>query len=264
VASTSLVIDRRGRREGQSKGMNTVGGDLGQAEARAAAAEDRLRSQTIMRAEAEHRMKTLLAVIGGWASTLDDRWDQLSEGRRREAVGIIRRAADSLVQQAGRLLEDARAEMHMLDLEPVRLDLAAVLEVTTSAYDGISESHVVRAAPPVGPVAVEVDPAALQQVLGLLVENAVKYSPPGTSVVLSAYRVDDAVFLDVRDEGIGVTDEVDVFAPFQRGPVGDELPGVGLGLYIVRNLVEAMGGEVTARRNDGAGSTFTVRLPVAD
>jgi signal transduction histidine kinase len=82
-------------------------------------------------------------------------------------------------------------------------------------------------------------------------------------VVLSAWGGDAEVFLEVRDEGIGLPDDVDVFAPFQRGAVGDATPGVGLGLYIVRNLVEAMGGNVTARRNEGAGSTFTVRLPAS-
>ena len=236
---------------------------LADARSRAAAAEDRLRSQTLVRAEAEHRLKTLLAVIGGWASTLDDRWDQLTDERRREAVRIIRRASQDLADQAGRLLEDARAEMLMLEQEPVRLDLCAVLDVTSSTFDGLSEGHLVEHQTSGDRVPVDVDPAALQQVLGHLIENAVKYSTAGTKVVVRARAEGTNAVLEVCDEGTGVPGDVDIFGPFQRGAQLDHVPGVGLGLYIVRNLVLAMGGTVDARRNDGPGSTFTVRLPLS-
>jgi signal transduction histidine kinase len=236
---------------------------LAGAQARARAAEDRLRSQTLLRAEAEHRMKTSLAVVTGWATTLDERWEQLTEDRRRDCVRIIRRASEDLADQASSLLDDARAELRSLDAEPVRLDLDAVLAVTTEHLDGLSEGHVVEHVPAAAPVLVDVDPAALQQVLGHLVENAVKYSPPGSRVSVRARADGDRALLEVRDEGIGVPDDVDVFAPFRRGRDAEGRPGVGLGLYVVRNLCRSMGGEVTARRNDGAGSTFTVELPGA-
>jgi signal transduction histidine kinase len=239
---------------------------LAGAKARADAAEARLRSQTLVRAEAEHRLKTALAVIAGWASTLDDRWDQLSDARRREGVAIIRKASDDMAGQAKRLLEDARAEMLTLDQEPIRLDLCAVLDVTTVAFGGMSDRHVVEHLTSGGDVLVDVDPAALQQVLGHLVENAVKYSKEGTRVTLRAVPDLDSgtVVLEVRDEGKGIPDGVDLFAPFQRGEAESDVPGVGLGLYIVRNLVRAMGGDVLAHRNiDGPGSTFRVLLPAA-
>ena len=235
---------------------------LALAEARATAAEDRLRSQTMLLAEAEHRLKTALAVITGWATTLEDRWEQLDEARKREGLSIIRRASEGMAVQARRLLEDARAEMRMLDLAPVRLDLREVLDLNVATFEGLSQTHViVSATPPDHDVDVDVDPAALQQVLGHLLENAVKYSPPGTTVVVGARRDGDVVVIDVVDEGDGIPDDVDVFAPFQRGDVGST-DGVGLGLYIVRNLVRAMGGDVVAARNPvGRGSTFSVRLP---
>ena len=245
--------------------MTTADGALAGARARADAAEDRLRSQTLVRAEAEHRLKTSLAVISGWASTLDDRREQLSDIRRREGVAIIRKASEEMAGQAKRLLEDARAEMLNLDQEPIRLDLCAVLDVTTEAFRGISANHILEHASSGDDVVLVVDPAALQQVLGHLVENAVKYSPDGTRVTVRAVNdVDHAsVVLEVRDEGRGIPEGVDVFAAFQRGEAEDDVPGVGLGLYIVRNLVRAMAGEVTAARNaDGPGSTFRVRLPV--
>jgi signal transduction histidine kinase len=218
----------------------------------------------MLRAEAEHRLKTSLAVIAGWATTLDERWDQLTEARRREGVSIIRRAGEELADQAASLLQDARAELLTLDAAPARLDLAAVLEVTTKAFGGVSGDHLIENVSSLGPLLVDVDPAALQQVVGHLIENAVKYSADGSTVVVRAFA-DGAGFvvLEVSDEGVGIPEGIDIFAPFLRGSATDDRPGVGLGLYIVRNLVRAMGGDVTARRNEDRGSTFTVRLPGA-
>jgi NtrC-family two-component system sensor histidine kinase KinB len=232
-------------------------------EARAAAAEHRLRSQTMLLAEAEHRLKTALAVITGWASTLEDRWEQLDDDRKREGVSIIRKAAEGMADQARQLLSDARAEIRMLDLAPVRLDLREVLAVNVATFDGLSQGHVVsHVTRPDADVWVDVDPAALQQILGHLIENAVKYSPRGSTVHVAARRDAVDVVIDVVDEGPGVPDGIDVFAPFQRGDATTE--GSGLGLYIVRNLARAMGGEVSVARNPparGSGSTFSVRLP---
>jgi signal transduction histidine kinase len=102
-------------------------------------------------------------------------------------------------------------------------------------------------------------------VLGHLVDNAIKYSPAGTVILLRALSADDCIEVEVCDEGVGIPEGVDVFAPFQRGE--DETvaatSGVGLGLHIVQSLTQAMGGTVDARHNDHRGSTFTVRLPVA-
>ena len=237
-------------------------GDL-DAPARARAAEERLRSQTMLMAEAEHQLKTALAVISGWAATLEDRWDQLDDERRREGIGIIRRASDGMALQAKRLLEEARAEILSLDAEQAEIDLDAVLEVTTAAFGEVSDEHAVVRRPSSGPVMVVVDPAALQQVLGHLVENAVKYSPDGSQVCVGATIEGDDAVLEVIDEGRGVPIDVDIFEPFQRAVSPEDDSGVGLGLYIVRNLVRSMGGTVTATRNADAGSTFTVRLPRA-
>lgn len=234
---------------------------LALAEARASAAEERLRTQTMLLAEAEHRLKTALAVITGWASTLQDRWHQLDDKRKLEGLEIIRKAGDEMAEQARQLLSDARAEIRLLDLAPVELDLREVLEVNVAAFDGLSQSHVVSHVTDAdADVVVSVDPAALQQILGHLIENAVKYSPEPSTVTVGARRERDTVVIDICDEGIGVPDDIDVFAPFQRGETTTE--GAGLGLYIVRNLVRAMGGDVTVRNNAGGrGSTFSVRIP---
>jgi NtrC-family two-component system sensor histidine kinase KinB len=247
---------------GLAYGTWSVQHPLVDARARADAAEDRLRSQTMLLAEAEHRLKTALAVITGWATTLDERWDQLGDDRRREGVGIIRRASEGLAEEARRLLDDARDELLTMDAERVRLDLCAVLDVTTAAFGENPTRHAVVHETNGGSVPVQVDPGALQQILGHLIENAVKYSPPNSQVTVRARSDGDRAVLEVSDEGVGVPVGVDLFAPFQRGDDVLDAPGVGLGLYLVRNLVRAMDGDIVARR-DGGGSTFVVSLPLA-
>lgn len=229
---------------------------------RAERAEARLRHQTLRFAEAEHKLKTSLAIISGWAATLDDRWDLLSSEQRRDGVATIRRSADTLADQARHLLEDAKVELARLDLASMPLDVAEILQLTTRAYGPLSGAHRI-CCDVTGPVHVLADPAALQQVLGHLVDNAVKYSPDGGTVRLGACLVDDQwAEVSIADEGVGIPDGIDLFAPFtQGGSRTNGSSGVGLGLYIVHNLVEGMGGTVRAVRKRDSGSTFTVRLP---
>ena len=227
--------------------------------------DERRRAEALFRAQVEHRLKTSLQIIAGWAATLDDAWDRLSEDRRRDGVRVMRRESDDLTDQTFRLLQQTRAELLALDLHPQALDLGRILDSAARALDGCSDAHDVVHVTSGERVPVTVDPTALHEVLANLVENAVKYSPAGTTIALRALVDADhgAVVLEVVDQGIGIPDGIDLFAPFQRG-VGTHTPGTGLGLYIVRNLIEAMGGEITARRNgDGPGSTLSVRLPVA-
>lgn len=245
---------------GSREGRSMVGESKRQA---ARTAEDELRERTLFFAEVEHKVKTALSVVHGWAVTLDDRWDVLSPEARREGVAIVRRAADALMAQADGMLEEAKAELHSLELVPDAIDLTELLHQTAQGYRSPIHSMVVDA-----PEAIEVraDVAALEQVLAHLVENAVKYSPVGGQITLRARVSGGVVRLEVQDRGIGIAEDGTdrIFEPFQRGGVDSKAkPGAGLGLYIVRKLVEAMGGTVTARGKPGKGSTFVVRLPLA-
>src|SRR5205823_3992753 len=130
------------------------------------------------------------------------------------------------------------------------------------AFSNIANSHrVIAEVPP--ETTVLADPTALYQVLGLLLDNAVKYSPGGGTVTVRATRVAEDLEIAVIDEGMGLPEGIDVFAPFERGDAGvaRRTPGVGLGLHIARNLLDAMGGSISAQRNAGRGSTFNIRIP---
>ena len=226
-------------------------------------AEDELRERTLFFAEVEHKVKTALSVLQGWAVTLDERWEVMSVHARREGIAILRRASDNLMAQADGMLEEAKAQLHSLGLAADVVDLAEALHDT--AEGSRSPIHTIVIEVP-EPVRVRVDATALQQVLGHLVENAVKYSPAGGRITLRAGADAGVARLEVEDEGIGLPEDGadQIFEPFHRGGgAGGIRPGAGLGLYIVRKLVEAMGGTVSAHGRPGAGSTFEVRLPLA-
>jgi signal transduction histidine kinase len=230
------------------------------AEERALYAEERLRSRVLHVGQLEHRLKTALGVISGWAWSLESLWDRFTDEERREAVRTIRRRAEAAIGDAEQLLREVQAEVTSLDLEPVEVDLAEALRLSAHTYGGTSVRHAVRYEGP-DTVRVTVDPAALQQILGQLLENAIKYSPGGGDVTLAVDTTESDVVIEVRDEGAGLPEGIDIFAPFSRGPAERSQSGTGLGLYIVRSLVESMGGQIEARPNAAAGATFTITLP---
>ena len=223
-------------------------------------AEERLRARMLIVSQWEHKLKTAFAVISGWSHSLENSWELLTDEQRREGVAAIRKRADEVVAQAQALLHECHAEVAALEIRPVPLDLAEVLRTAAATFGGSSERHRCEY---VGQstVRTSIDPAALQQILGQLLENAVKYSPDGETIRLSARHTRRGVEMSVADEGVGIPDSVDIFAPFERGPSEHPVQGTGIGLYIVANLVSAMGGTINASRNPTGGSTFTIEFP---
>ena len=236
---------------------------LEHAEDRADVAEERLRAKTMLLGQFEHKLKTSFTLLTGWANALADDWDRFTDEQRREGMEVVRRRASEVVHQARGLLDETHAEISALDLHPVEMDLAQVLRMASQSYAGAARRHDFRYEGPER-LRATVDPAALQQVLGQLLENAIAYSPRGGAVTVRLRSVDDAaVEIQVVDDGIGVPDGVDIFAPFVRGQEAKAASdGSGIGLYIVANLVRSMGGRIDAHRNEGVGSTFSVVLPI--
>jgi two-component system sensor histidine kinase BaeS len=122
----------------------------------------------------------------------------------------------------------------------------------------------VLATPPTPPLRVLADSGRLEQVVGNLVANAVRHTPPGGLVVLSAAAAGDAVSIEVKDtgEGIAAEDLPHIWERFYRG-AGAPAGGAGLGLALVKELSEAMGGAVDVESTPDQGSVFVVRLPAA-
>lgn len=235
---------------------------LAAAELRADVAEQQLRSRAQFLAEAEHRLKSPLSVIAGWAGMLHEERERLTVADQVRGVAIIKEQSEFLFDEVAELLEEASAEGRARKLKLVDVDLAELVRKTAGDLAGSLPHHVVKANG-THVVNVVADVALVRQVISHLVDNAAKYSPDWSCIELSTESAGEWAVIDVRDEGVGLPPGMDVFAAFERGPdpLMGAARGVGLGLHIVRKLVLALGGEVAARSNDGPGSTFTVRLP---
>jgi signal transduction histidine kinase len=118
---------------------------------------------------------------------------------------------------------------------------------------------------PSEPLAAEADREKLRQVFNILVENALKYSPEGGTVTLGARRKEDAVEVRIVDEGIGIppAEQERIFRKFYRAEstARDGAGGTGLGLFIAKELVTAMGGRIWVESTEGEGSSFAFELP---
>jgi len=114
-------------------------------------------------------------------------------------------------------------------------------------------------------VEVHGDPARLSQIFGNLIENAIKYSPGGGVVELYHKRVKGFDHIWVRDQGLGMSEEgrKKLFSRFVRLEQDQSIRGTGLGLFIVRRLIEAHGGEIEVESSEGEGTTFQVILPIS-
>jgi signal transduction histidine kinase len=233
------------------------------AERRAEAAEERLRARALFLAEAEHQLRSPLRVVIDRAHALQTRREELSDEEWYQAVVAIHVNTQAVARQIDKLLEEAHAEVQARSLRLEPIELNDLLRTTARGFAVLGGEPDVRFEGG-GEVWAQADRGALHHLLGNLIDNAIKYSPDGGTIRLGAQSGTEHVEIEVSDQGVGLPENVDVFAPFQRADDATHtVAGVGLGLHIVRNLVEAMGGTVSARSNKERGSTFTVRLPAA-
>ncbi len=213
-----------------------------------------------------HDLKSPLTAIVGYANILRRQWERLNEGQRDRALESVERQADRLLELVEEVLRSTSIEAGAeLRRDPV--DLAAMLRdlAETVRSGAAGRERVVRevSVDCQDPTVVHGDDEALRHVFSNLLENAVKYSSVGSPVRVRVRGGDDEVHVEVADVGQGIpAEDIDgIFERFRQSSA-TRRSGVGLGLYIVRTLVSAHGGEVSVSSVEGAGSTFTVRLPV--
>ncbi len=195
------------------------------------------------------------------------------EEERRDYLEDIAAECERQIDLVHNLLDLTRVKAGGVEIQPARVEVAEALQdcergARTAAAER-SQELLVDVALDLPPV--RADRSALRRALSAVVENAVKYTPEGGRVTLRARREGDAhVSFEVVDtgQGIGAEDLPRVFERFYRGRAGagegadeQEVPGIGLGLYLARVLVEGMGGTIGVKSRIGHGSTFTLRLP---
>ncbi|MDX3230215.1 sensor histidine kinase KdpD [Streptomyces sp. ME19-01-6] len=219
------------------------------------------RIRTALLAAVSHDLRTPLAAIKAAVTSLrsdDVAWSPEDEAELLEG---IEEGADRLDHLVGNLLDMSRLQTGTVTPLIREIDLD---EVVPMALVGVPETGVSLDIPEELPM-VAVDPGLLERSVANIVENAVKYSPDGLPVLVSASALADRVELRVADRGPGVPDSAKdrIFEPFQRYGDAPRGAGVGLGLAVARGFVEAMGGRLAAEDTPGGGMTMVLTLRAA-
>jgi signal transduction histidine kinase len=221
---------------------------------------DRMKNDFV--AAASHELRTPLTTIRGFAELLQSGPD--ADERTREAAETIARQTAHLQRLVANLLREARLEHGDEALNEDRASVEEILDDVRRGFPGAADRIAIDVEGAVG--SVPVSRVALQEIVANLVDNALKYSAPATTVRVEAAVREGSLILRVRDEGEGISPG-DLPRIFDRFVQIDQSStrahgGVGLGLHLVRELARRLGGDVAVDSVTGRGSVFTVTIPV--
>ena len=231
---------------------------------------EELRRLSALRADfvslVSHELRSPMASVIGSARTLQARWRELAPEQREAFLALIADETTRLAALIGDVLDTSRIEAGTFTYSFSDVDVAELVrDIVAAAEFGVDEVQV-RASVRDPLPRVRADRERLRQVLTNLVDNAVKYSPAGGEVRVSAYTDDGRVHVDVADQGPGIQHEYQklIFEKFGRAKAGSAgKPGTGLGLFIARSIAEAHGGSLDVRSTPDRGATFTLALPAS-
>jgi two-component system sensor histidine kinase ResE len=217
-------------------------------------------------ANVSHELKTPIAALKGFLELLEG--GGVSERHRGEFIASMSQETGRLERLVEEQLQLARLDSGGLPLERQEVDLGELASqivaprAVLAARDGVTLLRL----PPAAPVMVHADPARVEQVLLILLDNALRHTPAGGRVEVTVGRDGDVATLAVRDTGTGIPfqEQPFVFDRFYRGDASREGRSAGLGLAIARGLALAHGGAIDLVSAPGEGSTFTLRLPRLD
>jgi signal transduction histidine kinase len=230
---------------------------------------DELRRLSALRADfvslVSHELRSPMAAVIGAARTLQERWRELSTDQRQSFLELIGDETSRLADLIGDVLDTSRIEAGTFSFTFTDVDLAELLRDVVAAAD-LAQDEVRVTAQVNGTLPrVRGDRIRLRQVVQNLVDNAVKYSPTGAEVRVTAWTDDAHVRVAVEDTGPGIPlgDQKLIFDKFGRATVdGGTKPGTGLGLFIARSIAEAHGGSLDVDSAPAQGSVFTLELPL--
>jgi K+-sensing histidine kinase KdpD len=226
---------------------------------------------------ASHDLLSPLNLIRGYAVTLSQLNKNLTESQRQRYLRAIETAAVRTTRSIRSLLDLPKMETERLHLADEPTSLVKLVRQVVSELQSQSIHNVIKLSAPRSSPLVRIDRQKIKQVMINLLDNAIKYSPQGSDIVVSVRESVDEdgaltisntrnLIVDVKDPGAGIPEaDLDlVFEKFYR--VNNRLtrstPGVGIGLYICKLIVEAQGGRIWATSKVGEGSTFSFSLPV--
>jgi PAS domain S-box-containing protein len=232
------------------------------------AAQDAIRLRDQFLSIASHELKTPLTTLLGNAQMLQRRTAR--EGtyaeRDQRAVRVISEQASRLNRMIAALLDISRIESGQLSIERKRFDLCALARRVVEEVQPSLDQHSLECHDQGQPLMVDGDELRLEQVLQNLLQNAIKYSPTGGPIAVRVERREQMACMSVTDRGIGIPEAElpNLFQRFYRAGNVDEqhISGLGVGLYVVKEIAALHGGTVTVSSSEGLGSTFTICLPL--
>jgi PAS domain S-box-containing protein len=211
-----------------------------------------------------HELRSPLTSVKGFTATLLAKWTRFNDDQKRVMLETVNADADRVTRLITELLDVSRIEAGRLEMRRQVVDLVEETRKVIAGRVAAGEAEdrfrfEVRGELP----EMWLDPDKVDQILGNLVENAVRHGAGTVTIVVEPDAHKEGAAVSVRDEGEGIPPEAvqRVFRQFWRGPGGNRRGGTGLGLYIVKGLVEAHGGTITVRRAPGGGAEFRFTMP---
>jgi len=212
-------------------------------------------------ANVSHELKTPLAVMGNYAAMLQR--SGITEEERREYAKAIAEAARKLAQLITNILKLNKLENQQIFPQPKEFDLGEQLCACLLVFEDAWEAKGLEIGTDIADdVRIKSDPELLSLVWNNLISNAVKFTPDGGTIGLSLKTESDRVIVQVRDTGCGMKPEVGqhIFEKFYQGDTSHATQGNGLGLALVKRVVDILSGEIGVQSVYGEGSTFTVKF----
>jgi signal transduction histidine kinase/DNA-binding response OmpR family regulator len=231
---------------------------IGELQAASAAKSDFLAAMS-------HELRTPLNAIIGFSELLTEGGEEAADAATVQSYAEhIHGSGLHLLELVNDVLDLARVEAGRIDLKPTRFDFDSLVRQTVATMQPLADQKQLAVRLTLAPVAIEADPGRVRQMVLNLLSNAVKFTDSGGEIRLSLDAEGEHARLTVADtgRGIGSGDIERIFEAFQQGERNAGSEGTGLGLALTRQLVEAHGGSVSVMSEAGAGSEFTLRLPV--
>lgn len=227
---------------------------------------DRLKAEFM--SVASHELKTPISVVRAYAEVIDHQLGDEFTDQQRAALDAIIDQTDVMVRLLNRLLNIGRLEAgtYRLEVEAVRVE--ELIDQLTRSFDVLARKEDVRLRTRIdetSPETIQADAYLLEnEVLGNLLSNALRFTPPGGEIRVTVWREDDTVVFEVSDTGPGVPEEKRpyIFEKYYEGG-RTRFMGAGLGLAVAKGVTEAHGGRITLEPADGEGATFRVYLPTS-
>ncbi len=188
----------------------------------------------------------------------------IQDDEKSEFFNVIARQSLYLDQMVSDLIDTTRLEGGSLQLDMMHYDLCDIAKDSIRLFQNYSPRHALVYKGPEGQIICRVDPLRMSQVVNNIINNAIKYSPDGGTIDIAVTPLKGQAILSVTDHGIGMSSEdtVGVFVPFMRSKrTQGKIPGVGLGLFTAKRIIEAHSGKLTVASALGKGSTFSIILP---